>query len=541
MSPSLAPADLLSRVERDVQRAAQRSRNGLRYAAGTSRPKVGQTPKDVVWRRHKAELWRYRNDDVRYRPPLVIVHSLVSRSYVLDLYPGNSAVAFLLARRASTSSCSTGASPDEADAGNTLETYVDDGIPAAIAAACEAAGTDDVTLLGYCFGGVLSLLSAARHPELPIRNLALMATPVDFDEMETITALVRDGRLDPEDVIEPTGNVPPDVIENGFRLLKPTAEVTQYANLWENLWNDEFMEGYQAMGQWARDHVPFPGAAFRQTVEQLVRANALMDGTLELGGEKVDLKAIKRPVLNIMAERDHIVPLAAAEPLARPRRLGGDGGAAAGRRPRRAWSPGRKAAKVTLPGIAGWIADHSEEAVMEIRDPDPDDLDALLDFFERVPEAERTFFKEHVLDRADRRGLADGRPRRAARSRLRRRQRRRLRRRRAALRLVGPRRRASAWSSTPSGAGRGLGRALARWALLQALELRADASSTVEVVAEQEGAVAMFRALGFQAEGLLRDHVRDRDGELRDLVLLAHPIADQWSAMETAGIDDAVT
>ncbi len=50
-------------------------------------------------------------------------------------------------------------------------------------------------------------------------------------------------------------------------LLKPTAEISQYATLWENLWNDEYMEGYQAMGQWTRDHVPFPGAAFRQTVE----------------------------------------------------------------------------------------------------------------------------------------------------------------------------------------------------------------------------------------------------------------------------------
>jgi hypothetical protein len=37
---------------------------------------------------------------------------------------------------------------------------------------------------------------------------------------------------------------------------------------------------------------------------------------------------------------------------------------------------------------------------MEIRSPAPDDLDALLDFFERVPESERTFFKEHVLDRS---------------------------------------------------------------------------------------------------------------------------------------------
>ena len=96
MSPSLAPGDIAQRVERDVERALRRGRNGLRFAAGTSRPKVGQTPKDVVWRRHKAELWRYRNEEVRLRPPVLIVHSLVSRSYVLDLYPGNSAVAFLL-------------------------------------------------------------------------------------------------------------------------------------------------------------------------------------------------------------------------------------------------------------------------------------------------------------------------------------------------------------------------------------------------------------------------------------------------------------
>jgi len=358
VSPSLAPADVRSRVERDVQRALQRGRNGLRYAAGTSRPKVGQTPKDVVWRRHKAELWRYRNDDVRLAPPVVIVHSLVSRSYVLDLYPGNSAVAFLLREGFDVFLLDWGV-PDEADSGNTLETYADDGIPAAVAAACEAADTDEVTLLGYCFGGVLSLLSCARHPDMPVRNLVLMATPVDFTGMEAITSLVRDGRLDPEDIVEPAGNVPPEVVENAFRLLKPTAEVSQYATLWENLWNDEYMEGYQAMGQWTRDHVPFPGAAFRQTVEQLIRRNALMDGSLELGGRRVDLGAIRCPVLNVMAERDHIVPFAAAEPALA---LLGSGDAdelrlAAGHV---GLVAGRAAAKVTLPGIAGWIADHSE-------------------------------------------------------------------------------------------------------------------------------------------------------------------------------------
>ena len=85
----------------------------------------------------------------------------------------------------------------------------------------------------------------------------------------------------------------------------------------------------------------------------------------------------------------------------------------------------------------------------------------------------------------------------------------------------------------------GLGRTLARWALVQAVQCGLT-KLTVEVVVEQERAVAMFGALGFVAEGLLRDHVRDQDGELRDLVLLSHAVADSWSAMETAGIDDAL-
>src|SRR3954469_8171695 len=105
------------------------------------------------------------------------------------------------------------------------------------------------------------------------------------------------------------------------------------------------------MGQWTRDHVPFPGAAFRQTVERLVRENGLMDASV------ADLSTIQVPVLNVMAERDHIVPLAAVEPLARLipqteelRLAAGHVGLVAG----------RAAAKVTLPGISGWIAEHGE-------------------------------------------------------------------------------------------------------------------------------------------------------------------------------------
>ena len=60
----------------------------------------------------------------------------------------------------------------------------------------------------------------------------------------------------------------------------------------------------------------------------------------------------------------------------------------------------------------------------------------------------------------------------------------------------------------------------------------------VELAADQEHALAMFGSLGFTGEALLRDHIRDRDGELHDLVMLAHFVDGAWASMETVGLSD---
>ena len=110
-----------------------------------------------------------------------------------------------------------------------------------------------------------------------------------------------EGRLQPDDLLDETGNVPPEVIRNAFRVLKPTADVTQYAVLWEKLWDDKQMEGFQVMGQWTRDHIPFPGRAFRETVE-LMREDALMQGPRPARRAAAVAAATSRwPILNVVA------------------------------------------------------------------------------------------------------------------------------------------------------------------------------------------------------------------------------------------------
>jgi len=305
--------NVLDRVLLEVERNALRARNGIRMAAGLSRPKLGTTPKDVVWRRGRSELWHYRNDSVRFSPPLLIVFSLFSRSYILDLQPGNSFVERLLAAGFDVYLLDWGV-PDERDAANQLEDYVEDYLPAAVERVRHLTGAEEINLLGYCFGSVLSLLYAAHHLDAPLRSLTVMTTPVDLQQLGPLTSVIGKDGLDVDTMLDADGNLPPQIIHQAFQVLKPTAQITQYVDLWERLWGADYVTAHQAMAGWASDHIPLPGGVAKQ-LAKMVQDNAIVNDTLLLGGDRVTLSAITVPFLTVLATRDHIVPEASAAPL----------------------------------------------------------------------------------------------------------------------------------------------------------------------------------------------------------------------------------
>ena len=62
------------------------------------------------------------------------------------------------------------------------------------------------------------------------------------------------------------------------------------------------------MNTWVRDIIPMAGAAYRQLINEFYKENRLMEGTLTIRGERVDLSKLKANLLNVIAEADHITP-----------------------------------------------------------------------------------------------------------------------------------------------------------------------------------------------------------------------------------------
>lgn len=308
------PTALLGRLRRDVDRARFRTQNGLKHLSGRDQPEVGGTPRELVWERDKVRLYRYESGERRFTPPVLVVMSLATKPYVFDLRPGNSFVQALLDRGLDVYALDWGI-PDATEADNTLETYCDEYLPRAVQAVVRSSGAAGVSLWGYCFGGVLSLLYVAGHPHAQVHSLVLMATPIDFGYLGPMSQLLRSGRIEPIDLLDETGNVPAQVMLTSVRSQKVTGDLVAYASLLQNLENSEYVTAHRALVGWTRDHIPFAGACFRQTIELFVRDDQLVRGRIELGDRVIDLRNITCPTLSVVGEADHIVPPESTAPL----------------------------------------------------------------------------------------------------------------------------------------------------------------------------------------------------------------------------------
>ncbi len=308
------PGDTGADFEQELSRNFQRIKNFAALVTDSAPPKVGCTPRTEVYKKGKARLYRYAGTG-KYSTPILFVPNLgISRPYIFDLQPGSSFIEYITQQGFDLYLLDWGVfGPEDNDL--TVEDCVVRTLPRMAKKVLEHSKAAELSILGYCMGAPLSACFIATHPEVPVKNFINMAGPIDFRQVGLFGLWLSPKYFDADKVADAFGGVPPDLIQAGFKMLKPTMDLATGMNLWWNLWNDGYVDSYKALSKWANEYVGFPGGFFRQWVKDFYQQNKLYKGELVFGGRPVKLENITCPVLVVGAKQDNIAPPACTAAL----------------------------------------------------------------------------------------------------------------------------------------------------------------------------------------------------------------------------------
>jgi polyhydroxyalkanoate synthase len=274
---------------------------------------IGVTPKEVVYQEDKLVLYHFK--PVVEQPlaiPVLIVYALVNRPFMVDLQADRSLVANLLKLGVDLYLIDWGY-PSRADRWLTLDDYINDYIDNCVDVICQRHQLDKINLLGICQGGTFSLCYSALHPE-KVQNLVLTVTPVDFNQPQNLLN-IRGGCtlgsevLDVDLMVDALGNVPGDFLNFEFLMLKPQQlGIQKYLDFPEIVNHEDKLLNFLRMEKWIFDSPDQAGEAYRQFMTEFYQQNKLIKGEVQLGAQRVKLENVTMPVLNIYAEKDHLVP-----------------------------------------------------------------------------------------------------------------------------------------------------------------------------------------------------------------------------------------
>jgi polyhydroxyalkanoate synthase subunit PhaC len=287
----------------DTTRKLEKTRNVLHNAGAIE---VGSTPNEIV---HEARLYRL----LHYRPmvsktaktPILFVYALINRSYILDLQPDKSWIRNLLGQGFDIYLIDW-KTPAQVDKHVSFDDYVNEYIDDCVEFVRTKTSVNKITLHGYCMGATMSAIYSTVHED-KIRNLATIAPVIDSNQDTTVLGNFS-RHLDADRMFNSIGNLPSEQLYALFSTLKPFKQgVNKYFNLVENIDNEEFVQNFLRVEKWLYDTPPIAGETFRQWITDIYQRNLLVANEMKIGNEIIDLSKIKIPLLNIVAEEDHLV------------------------------------------------------------------------------------------------------------------------------------------------------------------------------------------------------------------------------------------
>lgn len=317
INPTLQATEFAQAMQDEIHKNIARWSNWMSdFVVSPAEPPMAQTPRDVVWKRGKIQLYRYPSQAAQRQPlPYFMVPWLgISRPYILDMLPGHSMIEYLVKQGHEVYLLDWGIIAEE-DKDLGLEDIVFKILPRAIEEILDVSQAPALNLNGFCLGGVITNCYLGLTPDAPVQNYIAIVTPVDFDHGGLFKTWLGHEAFPTEQLVRQFGGVPTHMMGMGFKMLRPTGDAAAMSGLWLNLDKKDYIPVFKAMDRWANDFVGMPGQFFRQIQHELYSQNKMLKGELMLRGRRVDLRAIRQPMFVAAASKDHIVPPLAAQAL----------------------------------------------------------------------------------------------------------------------------------------------------------------------------------------------------------------------------------
>jgi poly[(R)-3-hydroxyalkanoate] polymerase subunit PhaC len=267
------------------------------------------TPGKVIYQNDLIQLIQYAptTETVAQRP-LLIVPPWINKFYVLDLTPEKSFIKWCV-DRGLTVFCISWVNPDAHLAGKSFQDYMLEGPLAALHVIEHATGETKVHAIGYCVGGTLlaaTLAYMATDRDQRIASATFFASQVDFTHSGDLKVFADEEQIAAlERQMAERGYLDSSKMANSFNLLRSNDLIWPYVI--NNYFKGKAPLPFDLL-YWNADATRMPAANHSFYLRSCYLENKLARGEMVIGGEKLDLKAIKVPVYNLAAREDHIAP-----------------------------------------------------------------------------------------------------------------------------------------------------------------------------------------------------------------------------------------
>jgi polyhydroxyalkanoate synthase len=301
----------LTEEVQEAFRKVEKARNIL-YTAGNIG--VGETPNEVLVEKRAYRLLHYQQMVSKTaRTPILVVYALINRSYVLDLQPDKSWIRSLLSQGFDVYLIDW-KTPTAVDKYVSFDDYVNCYIDDCVEAVLKKNKVEKLTLHGYCMGGTMSSIYTALHQD-KVRNLAVIAPVIDGQKDFTVIGNLAKN-MDVDKMLQVIGNLQSEQLYALYMSLKPFKQgINKYLNFIQNVDNEQFIDNFLRLEKWLYDTPPIAGETFRQWISDIYQKNLLVKNEMKLNDKTVDLSTIKVPLLNVIADEDHLVSPQCSAPL----------------------------------------------------------------------------------------------------------------------------------------------------------------------------------------------------------------------------------